>query len=135
MGRVVRFTVSIDEKLLDKFDSFIEEKGYVNRSEAVRDLIRSALIEKDLKPESFAFGTLTIVYDHHQKELVERVTDIEHSYLDNIISTMHIHIDHHHCLEVVAVKGKVREIKELADKITSLKGVKHAKLVFTGVEP
>jgi len=135
MGRVVRLTISLDEKLLEKFDRFLEEKGYSSRSEAIRDFIRSALIEKDLKPDSFAFGTITVVYDHHQKDLVDRLTEIEHGYLENIISTMHIHIDHHHCLEVIAVKGKVREIKELSDKITSLKGVKHSKLVFTGIEP
>ncbi|SMO45481.1 transcriptional regulator, CopG family [Balnearium lithotrophicum] len=135
MGRIVRLTVSLEEKLFEKFEKFIEEKGYLSRSEAIRDLIRAALIEKDLKPESFAFGTITVVYDHHQKDLVDRLTEIEHNYLENIISTMHIHIDHHHCLEVIAVKGRVKEIKELADKITSLKGVKHSKLVFTGIEP
>ncbi|RUM90759.1 MAG: nickel-responsive transcriptional regulator NikR [Thermovibrio sp.] len=135
MGRIVRLTVSLEEKLLEKFEKFIEEKGYLSRSEAIRDLIRAALIEKDLKPESFAFGTITVVYDHHQKDLVDRLTEIEHNYLGNIISTMHIHIDPHHCLEVIAVKGRVKEIKELADKITSLKGVKHSKLVFTGIEP
>jgi CopG family nickel-responsive transcriptional regulator len=135
MGRIVRLTVSLDEKLLEKFEKFIEEKGYLSRSEAIRDLIRAALIEKDLKPESFAFGTITVVYDHHQKDLVDKLTEIEHNYLENIISTMHIHIDHHHCLEIIAVKGRVKEIKELTDKITSLKGVKHSKLVFTGIEP
>jgi CopG family nickel-responsive transcriptional regulator len=135
MGRIVRLTVSLEEKLLEKFEKFIEEKGYLSRSEAIRDLIRAALIEKDLKPESFAFGTITVVYDHHQKDLVDKLTEIEHNYLENIISTMHIHIDHHHCLEIIAVKGRVKEIKELTDKITSLKGVKHSKLVFTGIEP
>jgi CopG family nickel-responsive transcriptional regulator len=135
MGRIVRLTVSLEEKLLEKFEKFIEEKGYLSRSEAIRDLIRAALIEKDLKPESFAFGTITVVYDHHQKDLVDKLTEIGHNYLENIISTMHIHIDHHHCLEIIAVKGRVKEIKELTDKITSLKGVKHSKLVFTGIEP
>lgn len=135
MGRVVRFAVSIDEKLLKKFDEYLSRKGYLSRSEAVRDLIRGALIEESVSRDSFAFGTITIVYDHHQRELVERITEIEHSYLDNIISTMHIHIDHNHCLEAIAVKGKAGEIKELADKLISLKGVKHGKLVFTGIEP
>ncbi|MEO2083201.1 MAG: nickel-responsive transcriptional regulator NikR [Desulfurobacteriaceae bacterium] len=135
MGRVVRFAVSIDEKLLEKFDSFLERKGYVSRSEAIRDLIRAALIEESVDEESEVFGTLTIVYDHHKRELAEKITEIEHSYLENIISTMHIHIDHHHCLETIAVKGKAKEIKALADKLISLKGVKHGKLVFTGIEP
>ncbi|WP_457678492.1 nickel-responsive transcriptional regulator NikR [Thermovibrio sp.] len=135
MGRLVRFAVSIDERLFEKFDKLIREKGYANRSEAVRDLIRGALIEENLKEDNFAFGTITLVYDHHQKELSEKITDIEHGYLDNIISTMHIHVDRHHCLEVIAVKGKVKEIKELANRLLTLKGVKHGKLVFTGIEP
>jgi CopG family nickel-responsive transcriptional regulator len=135
MGRVVRFAVSIDEKLLKKFDEYLTRKGYLSRSEAIRDLIIGALIEESVSQDSFAFGTITIVYDHHQKELVERITEIEHSYLDNIISTMHIHVDHNHCLETIAVKGKAGEIKELADRLISLKGVKHGKLVFTGIEP
>ncbi len=135
MGRVARFAVSIDEKLLERFDDFLEKKGYVSRSEAIRDLIRNALIEESIGEDREVFGTITIVYDHHKKELADRITDIEHSYLENIVSTMHIHIDHNHCLETIAVKGKASKIKELADKIISLKGVKHGKLVVTGIEP
>jgi CopG family nickel-responsive transcriptional regulator len=135
MGRVARFAVSIDEKLLERFDEFIEKKGYVSRSEAIRDLIRNALIEESIGEDREVFGTITIVYDHHQRELAEKITEIEHGFLDNIISTMHIHIDHHHCLETIAVKGKASVIKELADRITTLKGVKHGKLVVTGIEP
>ncbi len=135
MGRLVRFAISLDEKLFKKFEDYLKDRGYVSRSEAIRDFIRGALIEENLKEDNFAFGTITLVYDHHQRELSERITDIEHGYLDNIISTMHIHIDHNHCLEVIAVKGKVKEIKELADKLLTLKGVKHGKLVFTGIEP
>jgi CopG family nickel-responsive transcriptional regulator len=135
MGRVARFAISIDEKLLEKFDNFIEKKGYVSRSEAIRDLIRNALIEESIGEDREVFGTITIVYDHHQKELTDRITEIEHSYLKNIISTMHIHIDHNHCLETIAVRGKASKIKELADRIITLKGVKHGKLVVTGIEP
>ena len=138
MGRgkkLVRIALSLDEKLFKRFEELLEKKGYVNRSEAFRDLIRAALIEESLEDENFAFGTITLVYDHHQRELVERITEIEHGYLNNIISTMHIHIDHNHCLETIAVKGKVKEIKELANRLISLKGVKHGKLVFTGIEP
>ncbi len=135
MGRVARFAVSIDEKLLERFDQYIEKKGYVSRSEAVRDLIRNALIEESIGEDGDVFGTITIVYDHHQKELAEKITDIQHGYLENIISTMHIHVDHHHCLETIAVKGKASVVRELADKIITLKGVKHGKLVVTGIEP
>ena len=135
MGRVARFAISIDEKLLEKFDNFIEKKGYVSRAEAIRDLIRNALIEESIGEDREVFGTITIVYDHHQKELTDRITEIEHSYLENIISTMHIHIDHNHCLETIAVRGKASKIKELADRIITLKGVKHGKLIVTGIEP
>jgi len=135
MGRVARFAISIDEKLLEKFDNFIEKKCYVSRSEAIRDLIRNALIEESIGEDREVFGTITIVYDHHQKELTDRITEIEHSYLENIISTMHIHIDHNHCLETIAVRGKASKIKELADRIITLKGVKHGKLIVTGIEP
>lgn len=135
MGKIARFAISIDENLLKKFDQYIEKKGYVSRSEAVRDLIRNGLIEESIGEDKKVFGTITIIYDHHQNELDERITDIEHSYLENIISTMHIHIDHNHCLEAIAVKGKASKIRELADKIITLKGVKHGKLVITGIEP
>ena len=102
MGRIARFAVTIDEGLLERFDAFIKKKGYVSRSEAVRDLIRGALLE-DSEEEREVFGTITIVLNHHQRELAERITEIEHSYLENIISTMHIHIDREHCLETIAV--------------------------------
>ncbi len=135
MPGVARFGVSIDEKLLEKFDRFVQEKGYVSRSEAVRDLIRDALIEEAVDQDREVFGTITLVYDHHIKELEEKLTEIAHEHLSLIISSMHIHIDHHHCLETIAVRGKASRIKELADKLTTLKGVKHGKLVITCSEP
>ncbi len=135
MAGIVRFGISIDEKLLERFDEYIEKKGYVSRSEAVRDLIRNALIEESVGEDKNVFGTITIVFDHHQKELEDKLTDIEHDYMKNIISSLHVHIDHHHCMETIVVKGKASEIRELANKIISQKGVKHGKLVVTGIEP
>ncbi|WP_457569003.1 nickel-responsive transcriptional regulator NikR [Desulfurobacterium sp.] len=135
MAGIVRFGISIDEKLLERFDEYIEKKGYVSRSEAVRDLIRNALIEESVGEDKEVFGTITIVFDHHQKELEDKLTDIEHEHLGNIISSLHVHIDHHHCMETIVVKGKASEIRELADRIISQKGVKHGKLVVTGIEP
>ncbi|OMH40153.1 nickel-responsive transcriptional regulator NikR [Desulfurobacterium indicum] len=135
MAAIVRFGISIDGKLLEKFDEYIEKKGYVSRSEAVRDLIRNALIEESVGEDKEVFGTITIVFDHHQKELEDKLTDIEHKHLENIISSLHVHIDHHHCMETIVVKGKASEIRELADRIISQKGVKHGKLVVTGIEP
>ncbi|WP_456396433.1 nickel-responsive transcriptional regulator NikR [Desulfurobacterium sp.] len=135
MAGIVRFGISIDGKLLERFDEYIEKKGYVSRSEAVRDLIRNALIEESVGEDKEVFGTITIVFDHHQKELEDKLTDIEHEHLENIISSLHVHIDHNHCMETIVVKGKASEIKELADRIISQKGVKHGKLVVTGIEP
>ncbi|WP_022846657.1 MULTISPECIES: nickel-responsive transcriptional regulator NikR [unclassified Desulfurobacterium] len=135
MAGIVRFGISIDGKLLERFDEYIEKKGYVSRSEAVRDLIRNALIEESVGEDREVFGTITIVFDHHQKELEDKLTEIEHQHLGNIISSLHVHIDHHHCMETIVVKGKASEIRELADRIISQKGVKHGKLVVTGIEP
>ncbi|SNR89196.1 nickel-responsive transcriptional regulator NikR [Desulfurobacterium atlanticum] len=135
MAGIVRFGISIDEKLLERFDEYIEKKGYVSRSEAVRDLIRNALIEESVGEDKEVFGTITIVFDHHQKELEDKLTDIEHDHMNNIVSSLHVHIDHHHCMETIVVKGKASEIRALADRIISQKGVKHGKLVVTGIEP
>jgi CopG family nickel-responsive transcriptional regulator len=93
------------------------------------------LIQESIGEDKEVFGTITIIFDHHHGDLEERITSIEHSYLDNIISTMHIHLDHHHCMEAIAVKGKASVIRELADKIITLKGVKNGKLAVTGIEP
>ena len=128
----VRFGISIDNRLLTRFDGLISEKGYVNRSEAIRDLIRKALVEEqweDAKED--LVGTVTLVYDHHTRELSDKLTDQQHSHHGAIISTLHIHLDLHHCLEVVVVKGKAKEIKRLADELIGTKGVKHGKLTTT----
>jgi CopG family nickel-responsive transcriptional regulator len=124
---VVRFGISADERLLERFDALIAEKGYVNRSEAVRDLIRSALVERQWESgDEETVGTVTLVYDHHASDLAERLTDHE-----EIISTLHIHLDAHHCLEVVVLRGQAREISRLASALIGTKGVKHGKFVAT----
>jgi CopG family nickel-responsive transcriptional regulator len=134
MGRITRFAVSLDEELLERFDEYIKKKGYTTRSEAVRDLIRNALVELAVGEDREVFGTITVVYDHHD-EVSEKITEIEHSFLQHIISTMHIHIDEKHCLETIALRGKASVIKKLADRILTLKGVKHGKLAVVGIEP
>jgi CopG family nickel-responsive transcriptional regulator len=132
MGDVVRFGISADERLLERFDALIAEKGYVNRSEAVRDLIRNALVEEQWAVgEEEAVGTVTLVYDHHTSDLAERLTEHQHSHHQEIISTLHIHLDAHHCLEVVVLRGRAREIGRLASALISTKGVKHGKFVTT----
>jgi len=132
MADVVRFGISADERLLERFDALIAEKGYVNRSEAVRDLIRNALVEEQWAVgEEEAVGTVTLVYDHHTSDLAERLTEHQHSHHQEIISTLHIHLDAHHCLEVVVLRGRAREIGRLASALISTKGVKHGKFVTT----
>jgi len=132
MGEIVRFGISITDDLLLRFDGLIAEKGYVNRSEAIRDLIRSALVEEDLSHgEEEAIGTISMVYDHHTRDLADKLTDHQHSHHKEIISALHVHLDHHNCLEVVIAKGHAKEIKRLADELIGTKGVKHGKLMMT----
>jgi len=132
MPEVVRFGISADERLLERFDALISEKGYVNRSEAVRDLIRNALVEDQWEVgEDEAVGTVTLVYDHHSTDLADKLTEHQHSHHDAIISTLHIHLDAHNCLEVVVLRGQAREIGRLASQLIGTKGVKHGKFVAT----
>ena len=132
MGNLVRFGVSIEPDLLKEFDKYIAEKSYENRSEAIRDLIRNNLVEKEWKAgDKDAVGTITIVYNHHKWKLTDTLTDIQHRYHTSVISTLHVHLDHHNCLEVLVVKGKAREIKKISDLLISTKGVKHGKLITT----
>jgi CopG family nickel-responsive transcriptional regulator len=137
MADLVRFGVSIDQQLLERFDRLIADKGHLNRSEAIRDQIRSALVEEQLRcdGESAAIGTVTLVYDHHTRDLADKLTEHQHSHHDAIISSLHVHLDAHHCLEVVVVRGTAAEVKRLADELLGTKGVKHGKLVLTTAGP
>lgn len=130
MPEVVRFGISADERLLERFDALITEKGYVNRSEAIRDLIRNSLVEEQWSAgDEEAVGTVTLVYDHHSSDLADKLTEHQHSHHEVIVSTLHIHMDAHHCLEVVVLRGPAREIKRIADELIGTKGVKHGKFV------
>lgn len=130
--KITRFGVSIEPELLKKFDRVIKKKGYYNRSEAIRDIVRENILKVDTSdPDSEAIGTLTIMYDHHEGMLTNKLLDLQHDHHNEILSTTHIHIDHHNCLEVLVLKGKTGEIKKLADNIKALKGIKHGELVIT----
>ena len=132
MDKIVRFGVSLSEKLLKSFDKFIASKGYTNRSEAIRDLIREKLVKLEWEiGQKEAVGTITIVYDHEIRELSSKLTHLQHQYVESIISTTHVHLDEHNCLEVLIVRGKVKEIEGIANKLISTKGVKHGKLIAT----
>jgi CopG family nickel-responsive transcriptional regulator len=132
MGDLSRIGVAIDSDLLAKFDRLIEQRKYTNRSEAFRDLIRDELVERAWEsPESQVVGTVTLVYDHHVRLLNEKLTDIQHDFHRLILSTLHVHLDHDHCLEVLVVRGKAAEVRKVADTLISTKGVKHGRLTIT----
>lgn len=125
---LVRFGVSLERGLLAQFDKLIAHKNYTNRSEAFRDLIRQELVKKEWEEGEDVAGTITIIYDHHQRELVTKLMDIQHDHGNDIISTQHIHIDHHNCMEIIAVRGSAKEAQKLADTLRAVKGVKHSTL-------
>ncbi len=132
MSDLIRFGVSIGEGLLERFDRLIVNKGYNNRSEAIRDLIRNQLVELEWgNEEEEVAGTVTLIYDHHVRGLTELLLELQHDYHHLILSTMHLHLDHHHCLEVLAVKGIVKDVRRVAERLISVKGVKHGKLTIT----
>ena len=126
-----RFSVSLEEELLEQFDSYIRERGYVNRSEAVRDLIRKEVISEEWEQDGDVAGVVTLVYNHHQPQLQEKITAIQHDYYTLITSTTHVHMDHHNCLEVIIVKGKASRIREMAEKVIAMRGVKNGNLTMT----
>jgi len=128
MSELVRFGVSLEKSLLDKFDRLIRGRRYTNRSEAIRDLIRQELIKKTWAEDREVAGAVTFLFDHHQRDLLNRVTDIQHDYQSLIISTQHVHLDHDNCLEIVAVRGKAGSIQNLADRLKAIKGVRHCSL-------
>jgi len=128
MLKVFRFGISLDKDLLDKFDRLIREKNYTNRSEAFRDLIREDLVKAEWKKNKEIVGAITLIYDHHKRELVNKLMYIQHDFGDIIISSQHIHLDHNNCLEIIAVKGSSKEAQKLADRLKSVKGVKHGTL-------
>jgi CopG family transcriptional regulator, nickel-responsive regulator len=132
MSVLSRIGVSIESGLLKKFDRLIERRGYSNRSEAFRDLIRDELVEEAWQsPDSRVVGTVTLVYDHHVRLLNERLTEIQHEYYHSIASTLHVHLDHDHCLEVLVVRGAVSDVRKVADALITAKGVKHGRLTIT----
>jgi CopG family nickel-responsive transcriptional regulator len=129
---LVRFGISLDNILLERFDSLIGKKGYANRSEAIRDLIRDSLVMEEWESSiAETVGTITIVYSHDKRELTDTLTELQHHSFSSITSSMHIHLDEHNCLEVIVVKGKAKDIKAIADRLIGTKGVKHGKLTLT----
>jgi CopG family nickel-responsive transcriptional regulator len=132
MSELSRIGVAIDTGLLDRFDRLIAGRGYTNRSEAFRDMIREELVEQSWEsPESHVVGTVTLVYDHHARLLGEKLTGIQHEYHRSVLSTLHVHLDHDLCLEVIVIRGRAGAVRSLADTLISTKGVKHGRLTLT----
>jgi CopG family transcriptional regulator, nickel-responsive regulator len=132
MADLVRFGVSIPGDLLDKFDGLISEKGYTNRSEAIRDLIRDRLVEDQwTETEHDVVGTVTVVYNHEKSDLAQKLTEIQHQQHNLVISSIHVHLDEHNCLEVLILRGETAKVKKTAELLISTRGVKHGKITMT----
>ena len=128
---VVRFSVSLEEELLKELDIYAEENNFANRSQAVRHLIEKNIVEKKWHCNNIVAGAVVMTYDHHKKDIIARSNDIQHNYFDVILSSQHFHLTHEICLEIVAVKGHANTLTELADKLISIKGIKHGKLIMS----
>jgi CopG family nickel-responsive transcriptional regulator len=127
-----RFGVSLPDALLEKFDRLIERRGYSNRSEAIRDMIRATLVEEEWAANTGeVVAALTIVYDHHSSDISHRLLGIQHDAHDTILSTMHIHMDAHNCMEVLVLRGAAQRVEDVANRLISARGVKHGKLFRT----
>ena len=132
MPGITRFGISLEGGLLAKFDRLIAQKGYRNRSEAIRDLIRDSLVRDQWEhKDEDAVGTLTLVYSHEVRELEERLTELQHAHYKTIVSTLHVHLDPHHCLEVLVLRGKTSLLKTIADKLIGTRGVRHGTFSAT----
>ena len=129
-SELVRFSVTAPNDLLKRFDEQIARRGDVaNRSEAIRDLIRASLVKEEQRtPNEQVIGSLTMIYDHHTGDLTRRLDEVQHDYTDEIVSTMHVHLDHHNCLEIIALKGRGERVYELADRLLGLRGVHAGEL-------
>lgn len=137
MAETERVSVAIEADLLKRFDALIERSGHGNRSEAVRDLIRNRLIEEEwgAKNTGDAVATVTLVYDHTKRELADRLLEVGHEHHGAVIATLHVHLDHDNCLEIIALRGKPKQLRHIADHLIGMKGVKHGKVVVSASHP
>jgi len=132
VAKVIRFGVSMASSLAARFDRQLKRRGYGNRSEAIRDLVRRDLVRQEWEdPNAEIVGTVTLVYDHHVRELGDRLIDLQHEHHDLVVSTTHVHLTHAHCLEVLVVRGPAAQVGKLADRLTAARGVLHGELVAT----
>jgi CopG family nickel-responsive transcriptional regulator len=128
---VIRFGVSLEKHIMDALDEYVDENKFPNRSQAIRNLIEKNIVEKKWKCNNEVAGAIVILYDHHKRDITNRANSIQHEYHKHVLSSQHVHLDHDMCLETIVVKGKAKQLTELADKLIALKGVKHGKLIMT----
>lgn len=133
MSNLVRISMSLDNSLMLAFDAYVRAERYPSRSEAIKSLMRQCLAEQAWEHNQLVAGSVTLVYDHHRQGVVKRLTDVQHDFGEVIVSTQHVHLDHHHCLETVVVKGKAAPIREMVTIFKSIKGVKQTSLVMTSI--
>jgi CopG family nickel-responsive transcriptional regulator len=131
---VTRFGVSLEEDLLTALDAFVKENSFSNRSQAIRQIISKNLVEKKWQCNNIVAGAIIMMYDHHKGDITTKSNDIQHNYFDVILSSQHFHLNHDNCLEIIAVKGLANKLTELSDKLISIKGIKHGKLVMSRAE-
>lgn len=131
MSSIVRFGVSLEKELLEKLDNYASKNHFTNRSQAIRHMIHNNEVNTKWKNNSLVAGSITIVYDHHRRELSAKLTDVQHDYHDIILSSQHIHLEKDLCMEIIAAKGKASVLNELASRIIAIKGIHHGKLTMT----
>jgi CopG family nickel-responsive transcriptional regulator len=131
---VVRFGVSLEKEILGALDDYSVENKFSNRSQAVRHLISNNVVIKKWQCNNIVAGSITLVYDHHKRDILSVITEIQHSYHDSILSSQHFHLDHDNCLEIIAVKGKSKDLTELADKLIAIKGIQHGRLSMSRID-
>lgn len=136
MSELARIGVALESGLLEDFDRLIERRGYSSRSEAFRDLIRSELNQMQVSsPDQHAVGTLTLIYDHNVRLLAEKLTGLQHEHHHEIVSTLHVHLDHNQCLEVLVLRGRAMDVQQIADRLMATKGVKQGRLTLAAADP
>ncbi|MCW3464923.1 nickel-responsive transcriptional regulator NikR [Chitinophaga nivalis] len=131
--KVVRFGVSIEKNVLQLLDNYIEDNQFPNRSQAIRHLIQRIEVEKQWQSDEVVGGSITLLFDHHKRDLLDKITDIQHDYHHLILCSQHIHLDHDNCMEIIAVKGKATLLKQLANALTAVKGIIHGELSMTKI--
>ncbi|HOB84305.1 MAG TPA: nickel-responsive transcriptional regulator NikR [Bacteroidales bacterium] len=131
---VVRFSVSLEEELLKELDEYVKDYNFANRSQGLRYLIEKNIVEKKWQCNNIVAGAVVMIYDHHKKDIIARANEIQHDYLNVILSSQHYHLDHDMCMEIIAVKGKAKTLTGLADKLISIKGIRHGKLLMSKAE-